>query len=264
METGQISQKISLKPKPSERRQFVHRVSQSSSPSLVVPSSETPVRRDGIIYGIFGDRSLLFLGVISSILALSMALWSIHRNSDMSRRLNNLNSSLVDLIVKQRAAPVVEVGRRELDPKASKLGRFKEEREARKRESANSDPLKDTVEEINLYNREQERERTDMLERIRRESDENIRRMELASKEALAESKRHTVSTKQLSERVSRLQIKTPDSTDVPYSSAAEGIISGISQIGEGFVRANHPKQMFVDDIDVDDLENDLRLLTGQ
>lgn len=264
MENGRVSQKISLKPKLSERRPIIQ-ASRSPVPSPIVGPPETPKTKDGIIYGIFGDRSLLFLGVIASILALSMALWSIHKNSDITRRLNSLNSTVVDLVVKQKAAPVVEVGRRDVDPKTSKFAKFKEEREAKKREKvAVNDPLKATVEEINIYNREQERERTAMLERIRRESDENIRRMELASQEALAEGKRHTVSTKQLSERVNRLHVKTPSSTDVPYANAAEKIFGGISQLGEQFAKTGTPKQVFVDDIDVDDLEKDLRLLTGR
>lgn len=264
MENGRISQKLSLKPKLSERRQFIHASnSPRSSPTTVSPETPKPPK-DGNTYVFFGDRSLLFLGVIASILALSMALWSIHKNSDMSRRLSDLNSTVVDLIVKHKAAPVVEVGRRELDSKASKFARFKEERETKKKEKVFIDPLNTTVEDLSIYKQEQDRENAIMLERIRRESEENIRRMELASKEALAEGRRHTVSTKQLSERVGRLQVKPPSSTNIPYSDTGEKIIDGITQLGDKLIHSNTPKRVFVDDIDVDDLEKDLRLLTGR
>lgn len=211
----------------------------------------------------FGERSLLFLGVIASILALSMALWSIHRNSDNTRRLNSLNSSIVDLLVKQKAAPVVEIGRREISGEGgSKLDVFREKREARKQERPPPDILQETVKDIQTQNKEKEREHASMLERIRRESDENIRKMELASQEAIAEGSRHRLSTRQLSDRISKLQVRQPTSEDTPYDGGVEKIFEGITKMGDQLV-SNTSKTTFSEDIDIEDLERDLRLLTS-
>lgn len=56
----------------------------------------------------FSERTLTFLGIIASIIALSLALWSIHRGSDLSKRISDLNLSVVDLIVDSKKTPVTE------------------------------------------------------------------------------------------------------------------------------------------------------------
>lgn len=250
MENGRVSQKISLRPKNSDRRSVV----QTSIP-------ESPKSKDGIIRMFFGERSLLFLGVFASILSLSMALWSIHRNSDNTRRLNSLNSSIVDLLVKQKAAPVVEVGRREISREGgSRLDMFREKRDARKQERPPPDILQETVKDIEAQNKEKEREHASMLERIRKESDENIRKMELASQEAIAEGSRHRLSTRQLSDRISKLQIRPPTSEDTPYEGGVEKIFESITKMGDQLI-PNVSNTTFSEDIDVEDLERDLRLL---
>lgn len=73
--------------------------------------SPTPVNQGGFSSSFFSERTLTFLGIIASIIALSLSLWALHKNSDMSRRVSDLNMSVVDLIVESKSTPVTEQSR---------------------------------------------------------------------------------------------------------------------------------------------------------
>lgn len=254
MENGRTSQKLSLRPRISERRENPR----SSSP--VAKPVDSPKETQGVIRSLFGERSLLFLGIISSILALTVALWSIHKNSDITKRLNHLHSSVVDLIVKQKAAPVVEVGRRDITDNPTKLELFRERRETKKKETPLREPL---IENMIAYNQEMEQEQREVIQRIKRESEENIRRMEIASREALAEGEKHKILTNQIIHRVGNLQVQNPEAEEDSHDKNVEKIFGALTSAGEAMTRVMTGKK-YIDDIDIDDLERDLRLLTDQ
>lgn len=73
--------------------------------------SPTPANQGGFSSSFFSERTLTFLGIIASIIALSLSLWALHKNSDMSRRVSDLNMSVVDLIVESKSTPVTEQSR---------------------------------------------------------------------------------------------------------------------------------------------------------
>jgi hypothetical protein len=256
MENGKPNPRLSIKTRLSERTLVQQPV--------VSPPHRPPSSEGGLIRSFFGDRALLFLGIITSILALTMSIWSIHKNSDLGRRLNNLNSSVVDLIVKQKAAPVVEVGRKDVHPEtATKFEKFKAKRHAKRQAKILPNDLEITAEEIRLHNQEQEKERQMVLDQIRKESAENIQRMEMASREAIIEGSKHSMATKQVMNKVKNLQLTNPTDTDLPIVPGMNKVFDSVTKVGDALL-SKASKQKFVDDIDVGDLEKDLRLLTGQ
>lgn len=112
---SQLSIKPGLKSeRVSERRseRSIVDVSKAMVPSKeVVGISTSPTSPSGVSKGMWnrfpgrgflGETSLVFIGLIVSIIALSISLWSIHRNSVISSRLTDINSSVVDLIVSEK------------------------------------------------------------------------------------------------------------------------------------------------------------------
>jgi hypothetical protein len=94
VENAKLSQRLSTRPEVV-----------SVSPRGVNPPSPFPPPREN---SFFSERTLTFLGIIASIISLSLALWSIHRGSDLSKRISDLNLSVVDLIVESKKNPVTE------------------------------------------------------------------------------------------------------------------------------------------------------------
>lgn len=262
MEKGRISQRLSIKPRNSEKQTVEVKGPTQSSPP-VAPSRLSYAQQ------LFTEKSLVFLGIIASILALSFSLWSMHKNSETTRRLNALNSSVVDLIVKQKSAPVVEIGRKDVNPQGNttRLGKFKERREAKKQAAVVPPILEETIRDIAEFTKEQEKERVIMLDEIKRQTDENIRRMEQASKEALQEGNKSHVKNKQLMSRASKMKVNHRVGEDEGDLPVAEKIFDTVNKFGETILPAFdkfEDKPKFSVDIDVDELEKDLRLLTGR
>lgn len=75
------------------------RAPRASPPPVVHPPSRTSF--------FSGGKILMLITVISSFVALAMALWSLHKTSDVTAKLTKLNSTVVDLMVKEKTGQVV-------------------------------------------------------------------------------------------------------------------------------------------------------------
>lgn len=241
----------------SERRSIIPQRQEErvASPPPQPPQPSLPTR---FYDSLFGKKTLLVLGILSSILALSISLWSLHKNSDVTRRINTLNSSVADLIVATKTSPVVEVGRWENEPSKYK-----------KREgSVRSKPKLETqtsrmVQEIQMESSKAELERKETFERMKRETEKNIQEMQRAGREAVATGTKFQQKASSLSSRVApKDEIRPPVFSNNPSTPALDGMMNMISGVSERVSEKMNPRK-FVDDVDMDDLEKDLRLLSS-
>jgi len=202
-----------------------------------------------------GAKPLITLGIISSLLALSISLWSLHKNSDVVRRINSLNSSVADLIVAARTAPVVETGRERVNEP-----RYKRQQYVKppKVETSVSRMLVDVERE----NTENELERKKVLDRMKRETSENLLKMERAGKEAIQEGTSYTLSMQALPPKLNNVKLEKPDMSGGSTVPGIAKMMDHISMATEKLGQKITPKRL-VDDVDMTDLDRDLRLLTS-
>lgn len=243
--------------KRSERRSIVPRRQEEIvvSPPPHPPQPSLPAK---FYDSLFGKKTLLILGILSSILALSISLWSLHKNSDVTRRINTLNSSVADLIVATKTSPVVEVGRRENEPSNyRRRGRVDDSKPKLETRSSQM------VREIQMETAKADLERRETFERMQRETEENIREMQRAGREAVATGTKFQQKTSTLSSRVNpKDEIRPPVFSTNPSSPALDGMMNMISGVSERVSEKMNPRK-FVDDVDMEDLERDLRLLSS-
>ena len=81
----------------------------SQSPVTLYSSPTAPKRTSFFS----AERILIFLTIITAVLALALALWSLHKHSEVNNRINKLNSLMVDAVSNRKPS--------EKEPKAKKL-----------------------------------------------------------------------------------------------------------------------------------------------
>ena len=101
-------QSLSIKPgRVSVKSPVVQRETSIVDVSKVVGISVgSPVKEVGMggkVKGYFGkDTALIFIGIMVGIVSLAVSLWSMHKNSVLTKRLTEMNSSMVDIIVESK------------------------------------------------------------------------------------------------------------------------------------------------------------------
>jgi hypothetical protein len=253
----------------------------SHRPEIVSVAPSTTVERKGD-GSFFSERTLTFLGIIASIIALSLALWSIHRGSDMSKRISDLNLSVVDLIVESKKTPVTEHShtrtsktiRDKLDEKRSRRserstkldGVFQQEMDRSSKIKSEHDRYIASVSKEYLDSQmKMDTENKILLDQTRQQIDEMKHRREL---EAATRSKLNVMD-----------KIQQPNPMDIMGKQL--GTVMDMSKkIGEKFSESKehvrraqeqrdgaHAKKFplmetrVADDIDLEDLERDLKLI---
>jgi len=253
-----------LSTKQSDKRSIVIRRSERVAPQEFIPKPSSdfvpnslPAPPPNKIYDvIFGKKTLLILGILSSILALSIALWSLHKNSVLTRRLNSINSSVADLIVAAKTSPVVEVNRRE----AAKRSRERGDGGQRDRPRVTTEVSK-LVRDIERESSQKTMERERDMERMRLETEENIRRMEKAGRDAIAEGSRRKLKKDSREINFNLKELEPPVLSQTSSSSGPAGkVMDLISGASEKFSE-NFSSRRFADDVDLEDLERDLSFL---
>jgi len=250
------------------------------SPIVATTNPFQPSRENSF----FSERTLTFLGIIASIISLSLALWSIHRGSDLSKRISDLNLSVVDLIVESKKTPVTEQShtrtsktiRDKLDEKRSKRfdksnkldAVFKQEMERSSKIKAEHDQYISSVSKSYLESQaKMDADNKVLLDQTRLQIDEMKRKRE---QEASLRSRTHVIDS-----------IKQPNPLEIIGKPLGK-IMDVTQQLGEKFGQSkemtkkhldqrdsNHAKQFPImdtrveDDIDLEDLEKDLKLFSS-
>jgi len=250
------------------------------SPITATAISPQPSRENSF----FSERTLTFLGIIASIISLSLALWSIHRGSDLSKRISDLNLSVVDLIVESKKTPVTE----QSHTRTSKTIRDKlDEKRSKRYEKSNK---LDTV-----FRQEMERsskikaEHDQYISSVNKNYRETQAKMDTDNKILLDQIRHQIDEMKRKREQEASLRSKTDVMESIPQPNPLEimgkplGKIMDITQqLGEKFgeskemtkqhiqQRDTNPRKTFPimetrvgDDIDLEDLERDLKLFSS-
>ena len=233
---------------------------------------QTPVTSNN---SFFNERTLTFLGIIASIVALALALWSIHRGSDISKRLSDLNLSVVDLIVSSKQTPVVETGHskssqsikdRLEQKRAKRVERSNKLETVLQEEMKRAADLKAEHEKsIGVMNKEYmetrmqiEADNRKVLEKTQQRIDDMKRRRENSGISMSADAIART---------------KNPDPTEImgntfgKFTDMAQQITEKFKDMKPETAIANSKVKFPVletrleDDVDLDDLERDLKLL---
>jgi len=110
MTTHQQHQSINMKPSvkvsvksPVSPPRETSIVDVSKVVGISVGSPVNEVTLGGKVKGYLGgETALIFIGIMVSIVSLAVSLWSMHKNSLLTKRLTELNSSMVDIIVESK------------------------------------------------------------------------------------------------------------------------------------------------------------------
>lgn len=165
-------------------------VSPRSSPKIVGISSSPSTSSGGRTAHGF-ESPLIIIGIMVGIVALAVALWSMHKNSVLTGRLTEINSSLVDLIVEVRkggGSPAVSKESTPVERLRVMRERLKEKREAAQLEG---DILNNKIFQENLLNnqnrqiREMQEQQEAWKTQLARESATLKSKLALKSKERL-------------------------------------------------------------------------------
>lgn len=245
-------------------------VRQSPRTSIVnLKRTNSPVQAPQTSTSFFNERTLTFLGIIASIIALALALWSIHRGSDISKRLSDLNLSVVDLIVSSRQSPVVETGH-------SKSSHSIKERLEQKREKRleRSNKLETVLQKELQRSAELKAEHDKTINEMHKEYLETKLQMEADNKKVLDKARsrvddmrRRRENPQPVSDTLSK--IKNPNPMEIMGNTFGK-VMDSTKKLSEKFKEANLETEgvkfpvletRLEDDVDLDDLERDLKFL---
>lgn len=228
----------------------------------------------------FNERTLTFLGIIASIIALSLALWSIHRGSDISKRLSDLNLTMVDMIVESKKSPVVETSH----VRSSQTIRDRLDQKREKRAERNQ-KLDIIVQQELKRSADLKAKHDEYIETVNKEYLETKSKMEAENTLMMQKTKQQIEEMKHRRERNSvagmpdyMSTIPQPDPISI-MSKPLANIMDATKRIGEKFgMTEEKMKEMkdeplrydskfpildtrVQDDIDLEDLERDLQLI---
>jgi hypothetical protein len=234
----------------------------------------------------FSERTLTFLGIIASIIALSLALWSIHRGSDLSKRISDLNLSVVDLIVESKKTPVTE----QSHTKTSKTIRSKlDDKRARRMER--SAKLEDVFQKEMDRSAQIKSEHDKYIASVSKEYLTSQMKLDAENKVLLEQTRQQIDEMKHRREMeaATRSKLNVMDKIEQPNPLEIMGkplgkMMDMTKQIGDKFAESKEYAQRVqeqrgdmltkpfpiletrvTDDVDLEDLEKDLKLLmTGQ
>jgi len=284
MNVGKKSEIPRVSQKPSVRPEVVSvKSGHIISPRATSPHMMMTEKKDSAF---FSERTLTFLGIIASIIALSLALWSIHRGTDLSKRVSDLNLAVVDLVVDSKKTPVVEQShnrtsktiRDKLDEKrakrvqrSSKLDNvFEAEMDRTAQLKADHDHYIATVsKEYRETQMKMDVENKIMMEKTRQQIEEMKRRREME-----AEARKHTNAID---------KIEQPNPMEIMGKPLGK-VMDMAHKIGEKFTESQGYAQEAIrkrsgltqaptipiletrveDDVDLEDLEKDLKLLVNR
>lgn len=279
-----------LSPKMSERNTFI---------PITVGSPTTPPKSN-----FFNENTLAFIGMIVSIIALAIALWAMNRNSDTMKRLTDINSTVVDLMVEHKEKAVYDedrasnVGiRKGATMRDHTLNKFRRPLVNKiKKDAENAEKIIKQSMEAPYLNQQQFN-----TDQVRKELETQNRDLELQTQQALKKitnRKRFNFSEEiniakpknikplvpsapfdlienQLNKFETLLKVDSPPKTELGIfdkisNSDTNKLINDVEKLAAEFNSKPSPKTETVDepqtedDIDLDELERDLKLLEGK
>ena len=228
------------------------------------------IQSGGFSSSFFSERTLTFLGIIASIIALSLALWALHKNSDLTRRLSDINMSVVDLIVESKNTPVVEHSRTSSTSKtikdkleAKRLKRQQTRAEAEKPSPISvQHPAQSIVPaipkfDINTMNADFLATKAQIERQNELAFQETNRRIE--------EMKRKRIDKNALKEQMNQKPIVQSPQFPTGFirdpMNKAKIMVDQLTAAGSSFKNVPLIPEIAKEDIDLDDLERDLKLL---
>lgn len=245
-------------------------VRQSPRTSIVnLKRTSSPIQTPSSSNSFFNERTLTFLGIIASIIALALALWSIHRGSDISKRLSDLNLSVVDLIVSSKQSPIVETGH----SKSSQSIKDRLEQKREKRLDRNN-KLESVLQKELKRSAELKAEHDKTINEMHREYMETKLQMEADNKKALDKARSRVDDMRRRRENPQPIadtlpSIKNPDPMEIMGNTFGK-VMDSTKKLTERFKEANLEtegvkfpilEKRLEDDVDLDDLERDLKFL---
>ena len=289
------SAKISVKSPVVQRDMSIVDVSKVVGISVGSPVKE--ITLGGRVKGYLGgETALIFIGIMVGIISLAVSLWSMHKNSVLTKRLTEINSSMVDIIVEakkenaespkavtSRNAPSLTSSSYTTVPKQSPVSQAQAIRERlREKRLVNTDSRL-ILEEQARKAEELRAEQSRVLQRLELEAAENRKAIERSQALTLAEANK---SLKELAERknvkptpimetdprklfpephnpVSAILNKViPDNltSKLPAKTLSEFVPNSLEQTNQPMAFGQVDDRV---EIDVDDLERDLMFLRG-
>jgi hypothetical protein len=237
--------------------------------------SPPPAIQGEFVSSFFSERTLTFLGIIASIIALSLALWAIHKNSDLTKRLTDINMSVVDLIVESKNTPVVENSRSysvsktikdKLEAKRLKRQQIKKDSEKKPEPSSKALPEQPIIDIMPKF------DTSSMNANFLTTKAQLERQNEHTFKETnrrIEEMKQKRIDKLALKEQMNQKPVvqhpQFPSELLRDPMNKAKFMIDQMTAMGSQFNNVPLIPEISKEDIDLDDLERDLKLLeTGR
>lgn len=197
-----------------------------------------------------GEKAFVMIGLFASIISLAFGLWSMHKSSEFSRRMDVMNERVVDLTVRAKGGLVEEKSRGSSQPR---LDQFRERRAMKQKALAETKIADDVtigrpLEKLMESTKKQEARKDKMARDMRRVAEENTRIMEEAGLEAARRG----------------ATISQRSSMSIPDASILLSQLTPPKDILPPDLYPNPPPppgKTRTDDVDLDDLERDIRLM---